>query len=282
MRCLGDGVQEPVVGVGREVHKLPRPWGDSTSDLDVEQHFTVGTVRILARHVGCTVDADRRHLRRAALQTREIRVEIALPETAAQFDDGDRLPGTVAVRHVVDGGELDGRVADGGDIGAGSAVPGARLRPVVQAEDCDERAGELGRQDQLTDALTSAHPVAPAHLLQQCAEQRAELPAAPRTRTSRVAKSAVSTCAPAVVTTQRTDSRSAGSAPKRSASCWRVSGGPAKAAASGCARRRSTSVASICVDASIRPAARAPATCERVLPGNVSAKWSCASSCTGE
>ena len=48
MHGRGDGVDEPLIGIRREVHKLGRAGRDSADDLNVQQDFAVSALRVLA------------------------------------------------------------------------------------------------------------------------------------------------------------------------------------------------------------------------------------------
>ncbi len=95
VHCGGDGVEEAAVGVGGEVDDDRRLGGQGAGDLDVEQHLTVGALRVLAGDVGRAVDADGADRRGSDAQAGEVGVEVGLGVAATQLDDGQRLPGAV-------------------------------------------------------------------------------------------------------------------------------------------------------------------------------------------
>ncbi len=150
-----DGIDEPGVGVGREVDDDVCARRQRPGDLDVEEHLAVGAVRVLARHVRRPVDSDRGHGRwRGDAQAAEVGVEVALREAAAQFDDRDGRARAVGVRREgVDGPELDRRVAGADGMGQRDTVEGARLRPVVDPEHGCDDAAERGRHAESTGAV---------------------------------------------------------------------------------------------------------------------------------
>src|SRR5262249_59598849 len=94
----GDRVQEARVRVGREVHTLADLWHDATDDLNVERDLAVSGVRIarvaIVRAVHRNFGDERR------VQARML--DIGATESAAELDDVDRAPGSIAGRKVVE------------------------------------------------------------------------------------------------------------------------------------------------------------------------------------
>ena len=85
-----DGVDEALVGIGREVDDELRPRRDGAGYLDVEHHLAI-LVRIRTRGVRAAIDADRGHTRRGQPEAREVGVQIALAEPATELDEPHRL-----------------------------------------------------------------------------------------------------------------------------------------------------------------------------------------------
>ena len=93
MSRRGDRVDEPLIGVVREVHDDLRTGRDRTDDLDVEHHLAVG-VLIGAGEVVAPPTLDRDHGVAASSRGRlEVLVELLLGEPAAELDDRHRLAG---------------------------------------------------------------------------------------------------------------------------------------------------------------------------------------------
>ena len=141
---LRDGVDEPLIGVGREVDDDLGARGDRAGHLDVEHHLAVG-VLVGARAVGAAVDRDRGDRRRGDRQPLEVRGEVGLGEAAAELDDPDRLPGAVdAAREAVGLGDLHRRVGRRRRRLGDEADVGSCLGSVVDPEHADDDVLEVG------------------------------------------------------------------------------------------------------------------------------------------
>ncbi len=160
---------------------------------------------------GRAVDADSGDRRRGQPQAAEVGVEIVLAEAATELDDGDRLPRAVGVGQVIGRGELQRRVP-GMLCGRRHDVPGARLRPVVEARARRgaRRRGRAGRASS-PSGWCAAPPSARRTERRSVPNSSLTACAVPRTRTRRVAGSAATMSTPAACSAVRTAARSSGS-----------------------------------------------------------------------
>jgi hypothetical protein len=154
MHRRGDGIEEALVGVGREVNRDLRPGRDGADHFDIEQHLAIGAVRIAHRLVAGAVHRDRGHARRGTdFQLAEIGGEVGGLVSASQFDYGDRLPRSASRRReVVELGHRRGRVGSVAGRPRSDAFhvpPKARprLRTRVEAEHADHDVSQLARND---------------------------------------------------------------------------------------------------------------------------------------
>ena len=176
--CGGaDRIEKAGVGVRREVHDNVGLRGDRARDLDVEQDLAVSALRVLPSSVAGAVHADRRHGRLGDAEPGEVRVQIALAEPAAEFDDRQALPGAVgARRHPVDLRQVEWRVARTRCGCRGHSELGTGLRPVVQSQNRGHDPSQLSRDAEVAGAVpdVDAAPVqiGDPRLLQGGAEQR--------------------------------------------------------------------------------------------------------------
>ncbi len=174
MDRVRDRVDEPLVGVGREVDVLARLGRDRPGHLNVEFNLAVGR---LAGGVGAAVDAHGGHRRRRKPESAEVGGQVGRRVAAAELDDRDRLPGPVgAGRGLVEAGHLQRRQrlrgAGSGGMrrrcpfrrGRQPAKVGPRLRAVVQAEDGGDDPRQLGRHRQGTGPVPVGHRPAAVRL----------------------------------------------------------------------------------------------------------------------
>ena len=78
--CRGrDRVDEPLIGVVREIHDDLRAGRDRADDLDVEHHLAIG-VLVGAGRVGPLPNLDRNHGWRGDPEAAEVLVELLLGE----------------------------------------------------------------------------------------------------------------------------------------------------------------------------------------------------------
>ena len=91
----GDGVEEALIGVRREVDDDLRGGGDRSGDFDVEHHFAVGAVGI-AGAVCASIDGDGDDLRRGEIERVEIVAQVVELKAPAEFDEADALAGSVS------------------------------------------------------------------------------------------------------------------------------------------------------------------------------------------
>ena len=90
VRGLADGVDEALVGVGREVDGQRGVRRARTRHLNVQRHLSVG-VRVLARRVNCAIHQDRDDLRWRESHGLEGGPGVGVGDAAAELDDGDGL-----------------------------------------------------------------------------------------------------------------------------------------------------------------------------------------------
>src|SRR5713101_5241260 len=143
----GDGIVEALVGVGSEINGERRFGSDGTGYFDVQHNLAVGSTGIAGRLVMAVVNGDGYNFRRCHLQSGfEVALDVARPEAATQFDDGDALARAIRTcGEVIELGNLHrGEGAAGllllcactwGHGGVVDAKMGFRLRTVVEPKD---------------------------------------------------------------------------------------------------------------------------------------------------
>src|SRR5262249_29432538 len=150
---VSDGVDEPLVGVGRKVNDYPRAWSDGTGDFDVEHDLAVSTVGVSGVVLSGSY-GDGYHLGWLLTQAFEVGRNVCLAKAASEFDDTNGLIGcSHAIRKLVELSDLHRRIGDiASGVGTGSSnwTKDAKvwfgLRTVVEAEDGDYVALKFGRE----------------------------------------------------------------------------------------------------------------------------------------
>jgi hypothetical protein len=93
----GDGVEKTLTSVRREVNSDMRSGSDRACDFYIEHYFAIGTIRIARRRilsVGYGYSGD--FGLRIDVELFEISGQIGMLITTTQFDQRDRLPGTIS------------------------------------------------------------------------------------------------------------------------------------------------------------------------------------------
>src|SRR5438105_3764538 len=163
MCCGRARVDEPLIGIRREVHGDPRCGRNTADYLDIEHDLTVRAIRA-GWAITCVVHRNGDDLRRRNVQLLKIGAQVGGTIATAKLDDGHALALTVDIcGEVVQLRNLRRckRCAWGSRTRAAAGIQltlAAYVRPgrwpVVQAEDALDDAVELGRDVDWT--LTSA------------------------------------------------------------------------------------------------------------------------------
>ena len=154
MCCGRDRIDEPLIGIRREVHGDPRRGRNAADDLDIEHDLTVRAIRA-GWPITSVVDRNGDDLRRRNVQLLKIGAQVGGTEATAKLDDSHALALTVHFcGKVVQLRNLRRckRCAWARRTRAAAAVQltlAAYVRPgrrsVVQAKDALDDAIELGR-----------------------------------------------------------------------------------------------------------------------------------------
>lgn len=158
----GDRIEETGIGIGREIDRDMGLRRDCTDDLDIEHHLPVGSVRIAGWMILAVVHRDRGDFwTRADAERREIRVQIRVSLTAAEFDNPDALPRPRSGGEVIERRDLERREGGGAAaIGVPLHIPGRRPRttemrlcdrPIVEAEHGFDAVVQFVRQMDASD-----------------------------------------------------------------------------------------------------------------------------------
>src|SRR6185312_16689744 len=99
-------IENARVRTGREVHGNGRCRSDRTRHLDIQHHLAIRSIRIASWLVRGLVDRDRRDSGSLEAQAAEVRLDVLRLEAAAELDEGDAFARAIALREVIERGEL--------------------------------------------------------------------------------------------------------------------------------------------------------------------------------
>ena len=176
MHSAADGIDEALVGIGREVDNDLCPRRDGSGDLDIEHDLAIRAVGV-ARRVLALVDGYSSHLGRFLTQSFEVGGKIRGAIAAAQLDDADGLASSrrtlgklVKLAHLNRGvggagcaGMGAGEALRSPDTGVDGRAQDTEVRlglgTIIEPQDGLHRTGQLGGQMDaaLTDAIGACH-----------------------------------------------------------------------------------------------------------------------------
>lgn len=137
----GDGIEETLVGVGREVDREGSGVRDGSGDFKIERDTGVSAAGIADGRIGTAIDGNGGDLGCFEIEALEKGVQVGSVVAAAKFEDADAIAGAIGAGGLIVGfGDLQRSVraeAGGGFfllLFVGIGVGAGRIRGLAKAE----------------------------------------------------------------------------------------------------------------------------------------------------